>query len=46
MSLVRESDAYRAYCDLCYYTGKTPLCKSKWRKQNITPIKQYRLLKI
>ncbi len=45
MSLVRESDAYRAYCDLCYYTGKVPLRKSKWKKQNIKSSNQNKTAK-
>lgn len=40
--LVRECDAYKAYCDLCYYTDKVPLRKSKWKKQNIKPANQNR----
>lgn len=40
MSLVRESDAYRAYCSLCIYIGKTPLRRFKWRNKNSTPTKQ------
>lgn len=40
MSLVRESDAYRAYYNLCIYLGRKPLRKSKWRKQNCIPINQ------
>lgn len=37
MSLVREERLYKAYCDLCFYTGKNPLFKDKWKKQNSTP---------
>lgn len=42
MSLVHESDAYRAYCNLYNCIGRLPLSKSKWRKQNNTPNKQNR----
>ena len=40
MSLARENDLYQAYCNLCFHTGKNPLRKSKWRKQNTTTNKQ------
>lgn len=33
MSLVREERLYKAYCDLCFYTGEKPLSKDKWKKQ-------------
>ena len=39
MSLVREERLYKAYCDLCFYIGKTPLRRSKWRNKNSTPTK-------
>lgn len=42
MSLVREDSLYKAYCDLCYYTGRTPLRKSKWKKKNTPPTKKNR----
>ena len=42
MSLVREGYLYKAYCNLCLYTGKNPLRKSKWRKHNTTTNKQNR----
>lgn len=43
MSLVREKDLYKAYCNLCFYTDTTPLSKDKWKKQfNSTPTKQNR----
>lgn len=42
MSLVRETDAYLAYCNLCYYTKKTPLRKSKWKKGLQKPVKTNR----
>lgn len=38
MSLVRNCDVYRAYRNLCFYTGQIPLSKDKWSKQfNSTP---------
>lgn len=40
MSLVHESDAYRAYYNLCIYIGRIPLRKSKWKKKNCTETKQ------
>lgn len=41
MSLVRNRDAYRAYCNLCFYTHQIPLSYDKWEKQfNSTPTKQ------
>lgn len=45
MSLVRETDLYKAYYDLCYYTGKVPLRKSKWKKQNIKSSNQNKTAK-
>ena len=42
MSLVREKHLYKAYCDLCFYTGQKPLSKEKWIKQNNTHSKQNR----
>lgn len=34
MSLVRNRDAYRAYCNLCFYTNQIPLSYDKWEKQS------------
>ena len=43
MSLVCESDIYKAYCGLCFYTGKKPLSKNNWKKQfHNSTIKQSR----
>lgn len=43
MSLVRKERLYDAYCNLCFYTGQTPLSKNKWSKQfHSTPTKQNR----
>lgn len=38
MSLVRKGNLYKSYFNLCDYTGKIPLCKSKWRKRRQNPI--------
>ena len=42
MSLVREERLYKAYCDLCFYIGKTPFSKNKWKKRFNTPSNQNR----
>lgn len=43
MSLVRKERLYDAYCNLCFYTGQTPLSKNKWNKRShSTPTKQNR----
>ena len=44
MSLVREKDLYKAYCDLCFYTGKIPIRRFKWKKGNTTPAKKNRTI--
>lgn len=46
MSLVRKVRLYDAYCNLCFYTGQTPLSKNKWNKQfHSTPTKQNEIVK-
>lgn len=43
MSLVCNRDAYRAYCNLCFYTDQIPLLHDKWKKRFCsTSIKQNR----